>query len=186
VSRASERSGSARSPRAGDEPVDVVDEDDRVVATVPRRQMRAERLRHRAVFVAVISSAGQVLVQRRSEAKDLWPGWWDIGAGGVVGAGEGFDAAARRELHEELGIDAVPLPLGGGRHAAAYADAEVQLVARCYRVVHDGPVAFVDGEVTEVRWLGLTEFEALRERERFVPDSLALLPIEELFPSRLL
>src|SRR4051794_16615855 len=108
VSRASERCGSVGAPRAGDELVDVVDEGDRVIGTVPRRQMRAERLRHRAVFVAVFSSAGQVLVQRRSEAKDLWPGWWDIGAGGVVGSGEGFDAAARRELREELGIDAVP------------------------------------------------------------------------------
>jgi 8-oxo-dGTP pyrophosphatase MutT (NUDIX family) len=168
--------------RPGDELVDVVDEVDRVVATVPRWRMRAERLRHRAVFVAVMSSDGRALVQRRSDAKDLWPGWWDIGAGGVVAAGETYDAAARRELYEEVGIDAVPSPT----HAGAYADAHVDLVARCYRVVHDGPVALVDGEVVEVRWLDRDGFRALLAEERFVPDSVALLPIEELFPSGLL
>src|SRR5690349_22995254 len=127
--------------------------------------MRAERLRHRAVFVVVTAGDGRVLVQRRSPDKDLWPGRWDIGAGGVVGAGEAFDDAARRELHEELGIDAVPVPTHGG----AYADDVVDLVARCYRVVHDGPVSFEDGEVVEVRWVDRAAFVALAAAEPFVP-----------------
>jgi len=168
--------------RPGDELVDVVDAADRILATVPRWRMRAERLRHRAVFVAVASSDGLVLVQRRSDDKDLWPGRWDIGAGGVVAAGEGYDAAARRELYEEVGIEATPAPTHGG----AYADADVDLVARCYRVVHDGPVTLVDGEVVEVRWLDRGGFAALLTAEPFVPDSVALLPIEDLFPSGLL
>ncbi len=159
-------------PRAGDELVDVVDAADDVIATVPRRQMRAERLRHRAVFIAVSSSAGRLLVHRRSDAKDLWPGRWDIAVGGVVAAGEGYDAAARRELFEEVGIDAVPVLLG----ADAYADDDVDLVARCYRVVHDGPIAFVDGEVAEARWVDQVELDALLATESFVPDSLALVP----------
>lgn len=169
--------------RPDDELVDIVDGDDRVVATVPRRRMRAERLRHRAVFVAVTSSDGRVLLQRRSDAKDLWPGLWDIGAGGVVAAGEDYDEAARRELHEELGIEAEPVPTHGG----TFTDDDVDLVARCYRVVHDGPVAFVDGEVVEVRWVDRRELGALLASEPFVPDSVALLgPVENLFPSGLL
>jgi 8-oxo-dGTP pyrophosphatase MutT (NUDIX family) len=167
----------------GDELVDVVDGDDRVIATVPRRQMRAERLRHRAVFIAVVSSAGQLLVHRRSDAKDLWPGRWDIGAGGVVAAGEDYDTAARRELFEEVGVDAVPVPLGAGHHVGAYADADVDLVARCYRVVHDGPITFVDGEVAEARWVDRAGLDALLASEPFVPDSVKLLAPEELFPS---
>src|SRR3954447_5902977 len=126
----------APSLRPSEELVDVVDRADRAVATVTRRRMRAERLRHRAVFVAVASSDGWVLVQRRSDAKDLWPGRWDIGAGGVVAAGEECAAAARRELYEELGIDAEPVPSHGG----SFSDGDVDLVASCYRVVHDGPV----------------------------------------------
>ena len=76
---------------AGDELVEIVDEDDRVVEVVTRRRMRAENLRHRAVFVAVVASDGRVLIQRRSDKKDVWPGRWDLGAGGVVGVGEPYD-----------------------------------------------------------------------------------------------
>jgi 8-oxo-dGTP pyrophosphatase MutT (NUDIX family) len=141
--------------------------------------MRAERLRHRAVFVAVTNSGGELLVHRRSDAKDLWPGRWDIGAGGVVTAGEDYDAAARRELIEELGIDASPVFLCAG----VYADADVDLVGRCYWVVHDGPTTFVDGEVVEARWVDRAGLDRLMASVPFVPDSLALLPLEELFPS---
>jgi 8-oxo-dGTP pyrophosphatase MutT (NUDIX family) len=169
-------------PRPDDELVDVVDAADRVVETVPRRRMRAERLRHRAVFIAVRSSAGLLLVHRRSASKDLWPSRWDVGVGGVVAAGEDYAAAARRELFEEVGVDAVPVPLGGGR----YADDEVELLARCYVVVHDGPITFVDGEVAEARWVDRDGLAALLASAPFVPDSLVLLPMEDLFPSGLL
>jgi isopentenyldiphosphate isomerase len=163
----------------GDELVDVVDDQDRVVATVPRRRMRAERLRHRAVFVLVHSGHGELLVHRRSDAKDLWPGRWDIGVGGVVGAGEAWDDAARRELAEEVGIAADPVLLHGG----TYADDDVDVVGRCYRVVHDGPISFPDGEVAEARWVDAAGLDELLATERFVPDSLALLPRASLFPS---
>ena len=162
-----------------DELVDVVDEHDHVVATVRRARMRAERLRHRAVFVVVTSSAGQLLVHRRSDAKDLWPGRWDVAVGGVVGAGEAWPDAARRELAEEVGVEADPVPL----HAGRYADADVDLVARCYRVVHDGAVTFPDGEVAEARWVDAAGLDALLAAATFVPDSLALLPKAILFPS---
>ncbi len=134
------------------EHVDVVDDDDRVVATVTRAEMRARRLQHRAVAVAVFGSDGRLLVHRRADTKDVWPGQWDLAAGGVVAAGEGYDDAARRELAEELGVD-VPLdrfePLGSGR----FRDDSVALLGRGYRVVHDGPFTFTDGEIAEVRWV---------------------------------
>lgn len=167
---------------ASDELVDVVDEHDRVVATVARRRMRAARLRHRAVYVVVSSGTGELLVHRRSDAKDLWPGRWDVAVGGVVGAGEAWDDAARRELAEEVGIDADPVPIRAG----TYADEDVDVVGRCYRIVHDGPLAFRDGEVAAARWVDPAGLETLLAAESFVPDSLALLPREVLFPSGLL
>ena len=169
----------AHGSEPGDELVDIVDEHDRVVATVPRRRMRAERLRHRAVFIVVSSGRGELLVHRRSDSKDLWPSRWDIGVGGVVGAGEAWHDAARRELAEEVGILADPVLL----HTGTYADDEVDVVGRCYRVVHDGPVSFPDGEVAEARWVDGAGLDALMATERFVPDSLALLPQGALFRS---
>lgn len=154
-----------------EELVDIVDSDDRVVDTVPRSVMRREVLRHRAVFILVRDSAGLVLVHRRSADKDLWPRWWDVAVGGVVASGESYDNAARRELLEEAGITAEPVFISSG----AYTDAEVSLIGHCYEVCHDGRVEARDGEVAEFRWVSTAELQGLMARERFLPDSLALL-----------
>ncbi len=165
--------------RSNDELVDEVDVHDRVVRTVSRQEMRAQRLRHRSVFIVVQSTSGDVLVHRRADHKDVWPGRWDLAAGGVVTSGETYDAAAVRELAEELGIEGVALErLGRG----TYDDADVSEVTVVYRVRWDGPVRFADGEVTEVCWLTLEELQrdtAHGSGSRvFVPDSVALaLPL---------
>ncbi|HZX53347.1 MAG TPA: NUDIX domain-containing protein, partial [Ilumatobacteraceae bacterium] len=125
-----------------EELVDIVDDDDRVVATVTRREMRANRLQHRGVGVAVMATDGRLLIHRRSAVKDVWPGWWDLAAGGVVLAGETYEEAARRELAEELGVVDVELEyMGSGR----FVDETIAELCRGYRVVHDGPFTFDDG-----------------------------------------
>lgn len=154
-----------------EELVDIVDDDDIVIATVTRSEMRARRLQHRSVGIAVMSTDGRLLIHRRSLAKDIWPGWWDIAAGGVVTAGETYDAAARRELEEELGIEADVEFLGQSR----YVDDDVAEMCRGYRVVHDGPFEFSDGEVSEVRWVTFAELDGMRTTHSFLPDSIALL-----------
>lgn len=165
------------------ERVDLIDDADRVVGVATRAEMRAGRLLHRAVAVAVLSSEGQLLVHRRADHKDLWPGRWDIAAGGVVAAGEGYAASARRELAEELGVDLADgsvelVEIGEG----TYRDADVALRCRCYVVAHDGPFRFSDGEVTEVRWMALAELDAHVGAQHapsrsvwFVPDSISIM-----------
>jgi 8-oxo-dGTP pyrophosphatase MutT (NUDIX family) len=155
-----------------DELVDIVDDDDRVIATVTRAEMRAHRLKHRSVGIAVVSADGRLLIHRRSDTKDIWPGWWDIAAGGVVASGETYDEAARRELAEELGlVDAEFEYLG----QATYCDDDLSAICRGYRVVHDGPFTFADGEVAEARWATFAELDQMRATHRFLPDSIALL-----------
>jgi hypothetical protein len=70
-------------------------------------------------------------------------------------------------------------------HAGTYADDDVELVARCYRVVHDGAISFPDDEVVEARWVDGAGLDALLATRPFVPDSLTLLPRGSLFPSEL-
>ena len=155
-----------------DELVDIVDDDDHVVATVTRAEMRARRLQHRSVGIAVVSSDGRLLIHRRSEAKDIWPGWWDIAAGGVVASGETYADAARRELAEELGLIDVDVEFLG---QARYVDDQLAALCRGYRVVHDGPFTFADGEVAEARWVTFDELDTMRATHRFLPDSITLL-----------
>ena len=59
-----------------------------------------------------------------------------------------------------------------------YADADVALVGRVYRVRHDGPVHFADGEVVEATWVSRAELLERLQRDPFVPDSIAVaLPL---------
>ena len=160
---------------AGDELVDVVDEFDQVVQVVPRRVMRADRLRHRAVFIAVVDGAGRLLVHRRSPHKDVWPSWCDIAVGGVVGAGENYIDAAHRELAEEIGVSTATLEEIDLGESRAYDDDQVSLMARCYVVTSSGPFTFDDGEVVEAWWVHRDGLDDLLRRERFLPDSLKLL-----------
>ena len=154
-----------------EELLDVVDEADQVVGTATRREMRAGRLRHRCVAILVHHPDGRVLVHRRSDDKDVWPGHWDLAVGGVVAHGETYDVAAIRELAEEVGITGVQPRFV--RHQI-YDDADVREQARLYEVTWDGPIHFVDGEVVEARWLTRDELAALIAREPFCPDSLTL------------
>ena len=133
--------------------------------------MRTDNLLHRSVAVIVTTTDGRLVVQHRSEDKDLFPGWWDIGAGGVVTAGEDRALAARRELAEELGVDADPSFVGVGRHD----DEHAREICWIYRAVSDGPFHPVDGEVTEILAVDPDEFLALSSKVDFLPGSLALL-----------
>jgi isopentenyldiphosphate isomerase len=155
-----------------EELVEIVDDDDNVIATVTRSEMRARRLQHRSVGIAVIASDGRLLIHRRSDTKDIWPGWWDIAAGGVVASGESYDDAARRELAEELGIVDVSIEYVGRSH---YVDDDLAAICRGYRIVHDGPFTFADGEVAETRWVTFDELDGMRTTHQFLPDSIALL-----------
>lgn len=155
--------------------VDEVDGEDRVLRVVTRREMRRGRLRHRAVFVAVTDGENRLLVHRRAMTKDVWPGWCDIAVGGVVSSGESYESAAIREVAEEVGIfDAECEALDRGV-SRPYEDDQVSLLGRCFRVRHSGGIRFADGEVTQAWWVPLDEVVEWTRRDRFLPDSLALL-----------
>lgn len=85
---------------------DVLDENGMYTGGIANRQIcHEEGMRHKAVAVFIINSKNQVLLQRRSEKKKMWPGLWDISAGGHVLTGEFGYQAAIREVKEEIGID---------------------------------------------------------------------------------
>jgi isopentenyldiphosphate isomerase len=157
---------------ASEELVDIVDHNDNVLYQCTRKEMRAQVLRHRAVFIAVVNSAGELLIHQRSAMKDLWPSWWDLAVGGVVSAGESYDAAALRELDEEVGITGVPLmPLGMG----TYTDNMVSLVGKCFIATYDGSLVLRDGEVVATEWVSQSDLQQRLAGRDFLPDSKALV-----------
>lgn len=93
---------SAQSP---DEIFDVVDDNDNVISQRTRGDVHRLGLLHRAVHVFVFDTSGQLIMQKRSAAKDEFPSMWTSSASGHVDSGEDYDFAAQRELQEELGLD---------------------------------------------------------------------------------
>lgn len=159
-------------PAAGDELVVWVTADDEVIDLVPRSRMRAENLRHRSAAVVVLSSDGRLLVHRRADTKDLLPGWWDVCAGGVLGAGETYRDGAERELGEELGVTGVDLrPLGHG----SWEDAFSTEISELFLAVSDGPFEFADGEVAEARFVTADELVDLMANEPFLPTCRGMI-----------
>ena len=152
--------------------VEEVDRDGNVVRVVARSVMRREALRHRSVFIAVLSTSGQLLVHQRSPLKDIFPSYWDIACGGVVGAGEEWERAAERELAEEIGIVGVPLVDLG---ADLYEDDSSRQVAHCYLACTDGPFTFADGEVTQAHFADEAAVDQLIGTAAVCADSVALV-----------
>lgn len=146
-----------------------VDEQDRLLGGLPRAELRERGLVSRGTFILLFNSAGQLCVHRRTLSKALYPGYWDVAAGGMVQEGEDYALSAARELEEELGIAGVPLR----EHGRFYFDEPGnRLWGAVFSAVSDAPLRLQPEEVMEARFMSLDEAQTL---ENCCPDSLKAL-----------
>ena len=139
-----------------DELFDVVDSDDRVIGVARRGVVHAQGLLHRAVHILVLNAEGQVFLQQRSMEKDSHPGKWDSSASGHLDSGEGYPAAAVRELREELGIEIDRLDQISALPASEATGWEF---VRVYRTHHEGPFVLHPEEISGGKWIPLDELD---------------------------
>ena len=148
-----------------DELVAIVDENNNVTGAATRREMRARGLPHRATYIAIFNSRGELYVQRRTMTKDVYPGLLDPVAGGVVQAGESYAESAARELAEEMGIQGVnPDP----QFDFYFVEGAGKVWGRLFRCLWDRPVIPQPEEVVEV--LLIKPDEILAGPSLFTPD----------------
>jgi 8-oxo-dGTP pyrophosphatase MutT (NUDIX family) len=155
---------------ARDELVTIVDDANHEVGVAPRWKMRAERLAHRSTYIFVFDSQDRLYAQHRTMTKDVFPGYWDLAAGGVVLAGETYEQSAERELAEELGIRGTPLETWFDFYVEEY-----RVWGRAFGCRYEGPLVLQEEEVQEVRRLSISDVFANREARQFTPDSLLAL-----------
>ena len=85
---------------------DIYDIDRKVTGKLHRRGDELKPGEYRlVVHVCIFNSKNQLLVQKRQSNKIMFPGMWDLSAGGSALAGENSRVAIMREVKEELGID---------------------------------------------------------------------------------
>ncbi|QGK69791.1 NUDIX domain-containing protein [Allosaccharopolyspora coralli] len=166
-----------------DEQIAVYDAAGAVVGAASRARMRREGLWHAATAVLVRSQDGRsVYVHRRTDSKEVYPGMYDCWAGGVVAAGEDPDAAARRELAEELGVTGSAVRW---RFRTVHELATVRFHAFVYETRWSGSIVHQPDEVADGGWMPLDELRAKLGDPgfSFVPDGRQF--IEEWFSRRL-
>ena len=154
-----------------DELFDLIDRDDRVIGTVHRGEAhRDPRLVHRSVQVLIFDAGGRLLLQRRSRAKDLFPGYYCASASGHVACGEDYASTAVREVAEELGVSLPLIYLG---KTLVYSDYETEMTA-LFLARSNGPFHFHPTETDGGMFMSLSDLERAWS-ERTVPMTPALL-----------
>lgn len=151
---------------AAEEMLELCDEQGNPTGVAPRRLCHGNpALRHRVVHILVHDGRGNLWLQRRSPLKDLEPGKWDTSAAGHFMPGETPEAAAARELFEELGIrgELRPLPRFEVRTPV-----ETEVVFR-FRLEHHGPFVPEPAEIAELRLWTPAEIMAGLLRGEFTP-----------------
>ncbi|MBQ6353515.1 MAG: NUDIX domain-containing protein [Lachnospiraceae bacterium] len=157
--------------------------------TVSREIAHRDGIRHRTAHVWVVKRDGgrtQVLMQKRSDDKDSFPGMYDTSSAGHIPAGDEPIDSALREFEEELGIKAAKNQLTyagsfGNKyekefHGKMFRDNEVTWI-----YVYQEPVEISDlhiqrSELSEVRWFDMQEVwdEIQVNRDRFCVPMMGL------------
>ena len=109
----------------------------------------------------------QILLQKRSQNKDSFPGKFDTSSAGHIQAGDEPLESALRELKEELGISAVPeqlhfagtFPISFARefHGKMFRDEEIAFVYIFNEPVNTDELILQTEEVESVQWFDLEE-----------------------------
>jgi isopentenyldiphosphate isomerase len=146
----------------------VVDADNRFVRWTDKAEIHRARLVHRSVHVLLLDSRGRLVVQKRHAEKLTDPGRWDLSVAGHVEEDDYpggpdddldavYDAVARREVLEELGVAPVLDRLGRFSPEPGVHYEQIML----YRGTSDGPFRLQAEEVAAIRHVTPAELDAL-------------------------
>lgn len=146
---------------------DIVDEQGRPTGQiVERKTAHANGIPHRTAHVWLLrkrDGVTEVLLQKRCETKDSFPGCYDISSAGHIPAGVDYIPSALRELQEELGVAANEsdlIPCGdrlaewnGSFHGAPFHDKEYTRVFCLWCDKDEQDFRLQPEEVSAVRWM---------------------------------
>jgi isopentenyl-diphosphate delta-isomerase len=163
----------SRANARGDEPLILVDEENRVLGHSPRSEChRGDGLLHRAFSVMLFDPAGRLLLQQRSRHKELWPLYWSNSCCSHPRPGESLATAAESRLVEELGVRAELQLLYRFTYHARFGDvgSERELCAVLVGS-SEQPIDADPDEVAAWRWIEPAELdqEMAEHPEAFTP-----------------
>lgn len=134
-----------------------------------REECHKKGLWHRAVYAFIIDKNSNILLQKRSAKKKLWPNMWDVTVGGHVDTGEFGRQSLIREVKEELGIDITDDDikyLVGSSSINIKGDIINKHYNECYLITKDidtSKIKLQEEEVSEVKYFSKEEVLSMIE-----------------------
>lgn len=149
---------------------DVYARDGKYLGTKPKSFCHRENpgVYHKPVWIWIINSNNEILVQKRATCKKNNPDKWDMPSAGHVHAGEKIIDGAIREIFEELGVLTKENDF---EFIYEYIDEKTFEIAQVYLLHLDlniDELKLQQEEVSEVKWLKIDEFQKLFYSDQFV------------------
>ncbi len=154
-----------------------VDDDDQVLGSVTRGEAHQNSdIKHRSIFILVFNEAGELLLQKRNENKDTFPGFWTLSASGHVNYGQTYDEAAKRELKEELGLE---IDLTTQKKIYLPEEREFCFIYKAF-LPNERAINFDRTEISEVQFVKTRKLEAFAQGHSMTPSSKRVLQAMDL------
>jgi len=147
----------------------IVDENDNPIGQAPKSEVTEKNILHRGTDILVFNSKGELYVHQRTFNKLLYPGRYDICAGGGVIPGETYEENAKRELEEELGIKDTPLEF---LFKFKLSDPDNPAFASVFRCVYDGPIRIEKNEIIHGKFMSLEEIKKSMQKEKYTLEAI--------------
>ena len=139
------------------EKLEIVDTEGNVIGLAERAELHHDpSLIHRVVHVLVFNQKGELLLQKRSNQKDIAPGKWDTSVGGHVAPGEAVLSAAQREMTEELGITDCALRY---LYRYLFSNRRESELVDTFSCVYEGAITFNKDEIDAVAFRDIGEIK---------------------------
>lgn len=146
-----------------DELVDILDSTGNFTGkTALKSEAHRKGWFHPTIHVWFYTKDGKLLIQQRAKNKDTHPLLWDVSVAGHIGAGEGIEASAIREIEEEIGL--------------VISKEELEKIG-IFKSVHEHATDLIDREYHHTFLCELkVPLERLKKQESEV-ENLALIPL---------
>jgi isopentenyl-diphosphate delta-isomerase len=162
-----------------DENLICVDEYDNILDYKSKSEIhKTSGILHRAFSIFIYSDTGKVLLQKRSQNKQLWPNYWSNSCCSHPRKGEKYLVAAHRRMIDELGVDAELTYQYKFIYSADYKNIGTEKeLCSVYTGTITNPslIQFNKNEIKECRWFDIEEVDAMISvnPEHFTPWFLA-------------
>ncbi|MFC1653679.1 NUDIX domain-containing protein [Patescibacteria group bacterium] len=145
-----------------------VNENDKELGSISRQEAHSGVKKiHRSVYILLVNDQDQILLQKRSQQKDTYPGFWTVSTSGHVTYGQTYEEAVKKEMEEEIGISPENFTYISNMF---YESAQEKEISKIYLAENQGEEVSIDKtEVEETRWVSIKKLKEFDKNNNLTP-----------------